>query len=198
MSAIATSFDGNFVFLALENGSGHQVVVKASRADLATWSAAYSPGAGTAANVAAAGEDKMLFYGNFGSGSQVVEHIVSTAANTNISPAGLTTKVANTLEVNPSDPDNFQITVDTDQDLLVTADAGATWDTLNSALGFNATAQKVFWAGDYDEDRAFLAGQVTGAAMLKYTPNEGATLSDITGAGLGAAADIVGLDGVTP
>ncbi len=68
MAAIATSADGNHIFMALEDGSGNQVIVKAARSDLSTWTEVYAPGAGSAANVAMvpSDPDAMLFYGNFG------------------------------------------------------------------------------------------------------------------------------------
>ena len=67
MSAIATSAEGAYIFLALEDGSGFPVIVRALRSDLSTWSSAYSPGAGSAANGASVppNSDKMLFYGYF-------------------------------------------------------------------------------------------------------------------------------------
>ena len=68
MSAIAVSADGNNIFLALENGLGQPVFAKTTRSDLSTWTTAFAPGDGTAANVASdpANIDQMYFYGNFG------------------------------------------------------------------------------------------------------------------------------------
>lgn len=196
MSAIAVSQDGAVVFLALEDGSGNSVVVKCERDDLTTFTAAYAPGAGTACNVIATGDpDVMFFYGNFGSGIQVVEHIISTGVNTNISPSGLTTKVINALAVNPSNISEIWATVNTDQDLLGTIDGGATWDTLNAALGINPTSLLVLWAGDYDDSRGFIGGTVAGVTELLYTPNEGASYGDYAGAALDGAAAIVGMEG---
>lgn len=196
MSAIAVSQDGAAVFLALEDGSGNSVVVKCERDDLTTFTAAYAPGAGTAANVMATGDPEiMFFYGNFGSGIQVVEHVISTGVNTNISPSGLTTKVVNALAVNPSNASEIWVTVNTNQDLLGTIDGGATWDTLNAALGINPTALLVFWAGDYDDSRGFIGGTVAGVTELLYTPNEGGSYGDYAGAALDGAAAIVGLEG---
>lgn len=198
MAAIAVSADGLNIFLGLEDGSGFPVIAKAVRSDLATFSAAYSPGAGSAANVAAAaGEpDVMYFYGNFGTDVTVIKHTISGPTNDDISPASLGAKVVNTLEVDPSDANRLIITVDTDQDLLETEDAGSNWVALNETLGLDATALKVFWSGDYDYHRLWLGGQVTGAAAARYSPNEGTTLSDVTGAGLGVALNVAGIDGV--
>jgi hypothetical protein len=197
MPAIATSADGAYVFLALENSSsGFPVVVKAARTDLATWAAAYEPGAGTAANVAMvpSNPDLMLFYGNFGSGVQVVRHTISTGANENISPAGLTTKIINSLAVNPSDAEEMWATVDTDQDLIHTLDGGSNWETLDGSLGLNATALAVLWSGAYVLDRGFIAGDNGTDLDLLYTPNEGASKADQAGATLGAAAGICSLE----
>jgi hypothetical protein len=195
MPALCVSADGNHIFLALEDSStGFPVIAKAARADLATWSAAYEPGAGTAANVVATGNpDVMLFFGNFGSGVQVVKHVVSTGAETNISPAGLTTKIVNGLAVNPSNPAEIAITVDTDQDVLYTDDTGANWETWDSALGFNATAFTALWTDSDDPHRYFAAGDVSGTLELRYSPNEGASDADYAG-GVGAAANVCAIE----
>lgn len=196
MATIAVSSDGNYIFLALENGSGNQVIAKAARSDLATWTAAYNPGGGTAANVAAVpgNPDQMIFYGCFGSGIQVIRHTISTVGNANISPTGLTTKVVNCLAVNPSDPLEMWATVDSDQDLKRTVDGGANWTNLNTAIGCDATALETLWSGAYMLDRGFLAGDVGATSGLLYTPNEGATTADQAGATLGAVANITNVE----
>lgn len=195
MSAIATTADGNYIYLALEDG-GNQVIVRCPRADLTTFEAVYAPGSGTAANVAtvAANPDSMLFYGHFGSGVQVVSHVVSTGVETNISPAGLADKVVNGLAVNPSDAAEIIITINTDYDLLGTIDGGATWETLNGVLGLDATALAALWQSEAEYHVLYLAGQVTGAAALRYSPNTGEKLSNITGAALAAASQVVGVE----
>jgi hypothetical protein len=201
MASLATTSDGAYIYVALEDAAGLPVILRAARADLATWEIAYAPGAGSAANVAAvpSSADQMLFFGNFGTDVTVVSHVVSTAAETDISPASLGAKVVNTLQVDPSEALTIQVTVSTDQDFLATYDGGDNWTSLNAALGFDATAQLAFWAGDYDYDRSFLGGAISALSELRYTPNEGASLSDITGAGLGAAGTgVVGLEGKAP
>jgi hypothetical protein len=193
MSAIAISADGDNIFLALEDTSGFPVIVKAARSDLSTWSAVYEPGAGSAANVASVpgNSDKILFYGYFGSGIQVVSHTISTVANVNISPAGLTTKVVNTLCPNPSDPNEFIITVNTDADLLHTDDLGATYTTLYATLGWDATAVAVRWD---DPDRVYIGGYDGADVDLLYSPNAGSTVTDESGAALKAALNITSIE----
>lgn len=193
MPAIATTADGAYVYLALEDGSGNPVIARAARSDLSAWEAVYEPGAGSAANVAQvpSDPDKMLFYGNFGTDVVVLEHTVSTGAESDISPASLAAKVVNTLAVDPSNADKITLTVDTDQDLLYTLDGGSNWSTADDALGFDATAAAVLWSGDYSPSRLFAAGQVTGAAVLYYSPNAGASWGDYTGSM--AATDVVAL-----
>lgn len=148
MSSITTSADGAYIYLALENASGFPVIVRAGRDDLSTWTSVYAPGAGSAANVASvpSNSDKMLFYGYFGTGVQVLSHTISTAAEVNISPTGLTTKIVNALAVNPSDPNEIIIAVGTDQDLLRTINLGTAWTTLYAILGVNATGLAVRWS----------------------------------------------------
>jgi hypothetical protein len=204
LSAIATSADGEYIFLALENASGFPVFVRAARADLSTWTSVYAPGVGTAANVASVpgNADLMLFFGYFGSGVQVLSHVVSTGAETNISPAGLTTKVVNCLAVNPSDPDEIIITVNTDQDLLRTIDGGDNWETLNASLTFNATGLAVAWGGpstssgqgDGEPHGIYVAGNDGVDTFLLYSPNDGLVLGEVTGAALTAVANVVGVE----
>lgn len=195
MSAIATSADGNYIYLALED-AGNQVIVRCTRDDLATWAAVYAPGAGTAANVATVPGNPvmMLFYGHFGSGAQVISHVVSTGAETNISPAGLAAKVVNGLAVNPSDAAEIIITVNTDYDLLRTLDGGTTWETLNGVVGFDPTSLAALWQSEAEYHILYLAGQVAGSAALRYSPNTGEQLSDTTGAALAAASQVVGVE----
>lgn len=193
MAALAPTADGDYIFLALENTSAQPVIVKATRPDDAgdspTFTEAYAPAAGTAGNVCQApgNADLMLFYGNFGTDVTVILHTVSTVTNTDISPASLGAKVVNAAAVDPSDSDHIIICVGTDQDLLETRDAGDTWDTLNATLGFDATALAVHWQSFPEYDIIYAVGQVTGAAQLTYSPNSGASLSDITGGGMSAA-----------
>lgn len=196
MAAICTTSDGAYIFLALEDsGTGNQVITKVARTDLSSWTAAYEPGGGSAANVAASGNpDRVYFYGNFGSGIQVVKHTVSTGANANVSPTGLTTKVVNCLAVNPSDADELIITVNTDQDVMHSTDAGANWETWDATLAFDATALFALWSGAYELHRYFVAGDVAGTIQLKYSPNEGSSDADQAGAALGAVANVCGVE----
>lgn len=185
MPAIATSADGAYIFLALEDSSGNQVIARAARTDLSTWTAAYEPGGGSAANVAMipSNPDKMFFYGNFGTDVVIIMHTISTNDNSDISPSSLGAKVVNTLAVNPSDENELMCTVDTDQDLLYSTDQGSNWSTLDATLGFDGTALEALWSGSYWLHRYFVAGQVAGpAGQLRYSPNQGSSDADVTGA----------------
>ena len=197
MAAIAVSADGDNIYLALENASAQPVIVRATRPDTpgdpVSFIAAYNPGAGSAANVASVpgNPDKMLFYGYFGSGVQVVSHTISTGAEINISPAGLTTKVVNCLVSNPSDPNELAITVNTDQDLLHSTNLGTAWATLYATLAFNPTGLAMRWD---DPDRAFVAGYDGADVDLLYTPNQGDTFADVSGAALKAALNVTNVE----
>lgn len=193
MPAIATSADGAYVYLALENTSGFPVFVRAARTDLFTWEAVYAPGVGSAANVASVpgNADRMLFFGYMGSGIQVVSHVISTGVETNISPAGLTTKIVNCLVPNPSDPDELAITVNTDFDLLLSANLGTSWATLYASLTFNATGLAIKW----DElATVFVAGYDGADVDLLYSPNAGDSVADVSGAALKAALNVCSLE----
>jgi len=163
MAAIATNADGTTVFMALERGSS-PVVLSAARTDLTTWTVVYEPGEGSAANVLPflSDSDSMLFYGNFDTDVTVIKHTISTATNTDISPASLGAKVVNTAVINPSDSDEIIISVDTDQDLKHTSDGGTTWTDWDAALGFDATALWALWSGTYFPAPLFCGGKSRG------------------------------------
>lgn len=197
MPALATNADGNYIFMAVEDEStGNQLIVKAARADLSTWSVAYEPGAGSASNVAAVpgNPDLMLFYGNFDTDVTVILYTISTDTATDISPASLGAAAVNTLAVNPSNSDEIIITVNTSEDLLYTSDGGDNWATWNAALGFDATALWVLWSGQYEPYRIFTAGDDGATLNLLYSPNEGISFDDKAGATLGALANVTNIE----
>jgi len=106
MAAIATTSDGEYVYLALDDtATGFPVVFRCTRADLATFTSVYAPGAGTACNLIPDpnNNDRMLFYGNFGTNVGIIRHVVSTAAETDISPGSLGSNVVNALAVTDTD-----------------------------------------------------------------------------------------------
>lgn len=197
MSVIAVSAGGDYVFLALEDSGGDQFIARAARSDLSNFIRIYDPAAGSAGNVAQvpANPDKMLFHGNFGTDVTVILHTISTEGNADVSPASLGAKVINTLWPNPSNEDEWLCTVDTDQDLLHTTDAGANYTTLDAALGFDAQALTVLWSGAYFPHRHFVAGEVgVGDLDVLYSPNEGVSDTNVEGATVGAADGIVSLE----
>lgn len=191
MSIMSVNGDGYYLFLALEDSSGFQVVVRANRGLFTEWSAVYEPGAGNAGNVAiiASNPDAVFMHGNFDTDVVILTHTISTDANADLSPGTLGAKVCNTLKVNPSGVGEAWATIDTDQDLIRTQDAGVTWPVLDAALGFDPTALDILWSGGYALDRGFIAGKPA-SVELQYTPSEGADKQDLANAGLAAVADI--------
>jgi hypothetical protein len=191
MSVISANGDGNYIFLALEDASGFQVVVRCLRATLGDWEEAYRPAAGSAGNVAIVvpNSDAIFMHGNFDTDVVILTHTISTYVNTDLSPGTLGAKVCNTLESNPSGIGEAWATIDTDEDLIRTQDAGATWPAIDAALGFDPTALDVLWSGGYALDRGFIAGKPA-AVELQYTPSEGADKQDLANAGLAAVAKI--------
>jgi hypothetical protein len=147
-----------------------------------SWAAAYSPAAGSAANITATASDPdtLFFYGNFGADVGVIKHTISTVTNTDISPASLSTNEINVLESNPTPLYDGSIElichVDTAQDLFYSNDTGATWTAWDSATTINATALEVIWRGTY-YPHAYLLG---GGAAVYLSPNEGADSGDVT------------------
>jgi len=194
MAAITTSIDGDYIFIAAENG-GNQIVLKAARTDLTTWTVIYSPGAGTANNVLQSPDpDIVYFYGHFGTDIQVIKHTISGPTNTNISPTTLAAKVVNTMAVNPSDINELLVSVNTDQDLKYSSDGGTTWTDYDTALGFDATALWGLWSGQYAPNRYFVAGDAGATLDLLYSPNAGSSDTDVSGAALGAETNICNVE----
>jgi len=192
MAAITTTQDGNYIYLALQDSSGFPTVVRCARSDLSVFASQYAPGAGTAANVATVDNDadNIMFYGNFGSGIQVIKHTVSSGAETNISPSGLTTKVVNTLALNPTDDDHIWITVDTDQDLLRTTNNGSAWTTLDAALGYNATGLGVLFT---PQTPIALVGGKPAAVQMDCTTNLGTSKTNLAGS-MSTATNITNIE----
>ncbi len=192
MTAMTVSSDGAYIFLALEEAvTGDQIIARCPRGTLTNWEEAYRPEAGSAANVAiiASNSDAVFMHGNFDTNVLILMHTISTETNTDLSPGTLGAKVCNTLEVNPSGVGEAWATINTDQDLIRTQDAGATWPALDAALGFDPTALDVLWSGGYALDRGFIAGKPA-SVELQYTPSEGADKQDQANAGLAAVANI--------
>jgi hypothetical protein len=191
MTAITVNGDGNYIFLALEDASGFQVITRTVRDQLFESSEAYAPGAGSAGNVEiiTSNPDAIFMHGNFNTDVLILTHTISTETNADLSPGTLGAKVCNTLIVNPSGVGEAWATINTDQDLLRTTDAGVTWPAIDAALGFDATALDTLWSGGFALDRAFIAGKPL-SVELQYTPNEGASKDDQANAGLAAVANI--------
>lgn len=195
MAAICTDTSGEYIYMALEDSvTGNQIVVRVARAGIYSglFTTAYAPGAGSACNVIPAGDDAMLFYGNFGTDVGVVLHTVSTGAEVDISPASLGSKIVNAAAVNPSNPYEMMITVGTDQDVLYTADDGDNWTALEDALGFDATALAVLGTSLYETYRAFVAGHNGANIDILYTPNEFSSSTNVEGSL--STANIVALE----
>lgn len=197
MPAIAITSDGKYIYLALENLSGVPIIVRCQQDDLATFEAAYQPGAGSAANVrqVPSNPNRMLFYGNFGSNVEVIEHTPSSGVNSDISPPSLGSNVVNGLDVNPNNENEILITVNGSQDLLRTTDKGDNWTTLNSNLGINPTAIAVVWP---DSLKLFIAGNTGSETRLLWSTDRGSSFTNQAGSALGAAANITNVELVAP
>lgn len=198
MAAITYSPDGTNIFIAAEDSStGFQVVLKAAVTDFTTWTAVYSPGAGSAANVMASptNSDIIYFYGNFDTDVVILEHTISTGAEVDISPASLGAKEVNVLAVNPTALYDGSIEivahVNTDSDVIYSDDSGATWTTWDATSGMlPATALEVVWGGNYFPHGYIIAGNFIGTANVVVSPNEGASNSAIPGI---TATDFIGI-----
>lgn len=196
MSAIEMTANGFRVIVALEEATtGDQVVLMARATNLPQWGLIYNPEAGSAANVKGipSNEWGMFFHGNFDTDVVILHYVIDPTTGvdtvTDLSPASLGAKVANTMVVNPSGVGEAWATVDTDQDLLRTTDGGTTWPALDATLGYDATALDVLWSGANWPDRAFVAGKPA-SVQLDYSPNELESKEDQASAALAATANI--------
>lgn len=193
MSSIAPSGNGFRVLVALEEATtGDQVIFVVRTSDLTNWGTAYDPQTGgSSANVrmVPANEWGFFLHGNFDTDVLILLYDAGAETVTDLSPAGLGAKECNTLVVNPTGVGEAWATIDTDEDLLRTTDAGSTWPALDAVMGFDPTALDVLWSGGYALDRAFIAGKPA-SVELQYTPGEGADKADQANAGLAAVANI--------
>lgn len=196
MAAIAFNQDGEFLFVATEDGSlGTQRILRASRDNLSSAVAVYDPAAGGACNVVATVDAKtMLFYGEFGAGVLLIQHDSEAGSNTDISPTVAGTKTANTCAPNPASADSAALSIDTDQDLVYTDDAGTSYTTWTAALGFNATALALLWNGLRELHQVFVAGDNGIDLDILYSPNEMNQSTNAEDATLGAKTDICSLE----
>lgn len=185
MPSIAITPGNQYMYVALEDvATTNQVIVRALLTDLATWTEIFNI-AGTAINVKAdtVDSDVMYFYGSFG----VRRHSVASDSEVDISPA---VGLFNTLVVQG---DDIYTILDVGQDLYKSGDQGATWNIVNSATQIDGRGMFGLFSGQYELDRLFWGGTDTVNAKLFYTPNEGATLTDVTG-GLTGATSVVDVD----
>lgn len=196
MSAGEMTGNGFRVMVALEEATtGDQVILMARSTNLSQWGVIYNPGAGSAANVKGilSNEWGMFFHGNFNTDVVILLHVINPTTGgettTDLSPASLGAKVANTMKVNPSGVGEAWATINTDQDLLRTIDAGSNWTALDAALGYDPTALEVLWSGANWPDRSFIAGKPA-SVQLDYSPNELADKNDQASAALAAVANI--------
>jgi hypothetical protein len=187
MAAISYNASGDYVFIAVEASTGgYQFVIMASAADLTTWTVALAPAGvgGSAGNVLAplAAPGKMLLHGNFDTDAGLYLYDIEADSLTDISPGSLSAGEINVLAINPDGTGEAVIGVSgAAQALQYSGDSGATWSDWDAAPGFDATALAVLWSGAGDYHRYLIAGQVSGAVQLLYSPNEGASLLDVTG-----------------
>jgi len=173
MSAMVGTIDGKYLFMALEDVSGNQLISRLE-IDTQTFTVVYNPGGGDASNVLQhpTDPDRVYFYGWFGGVINVVRHIVSTGINTEINvPSSFIT--VNALTINPSDSLQLMACLDDDQEVLKTVDGGSNWTNLffpNFIIFFSAMV--TLWSPAPALHRMFISGN-DGDEELIYTPSEG-------------------------
>jgi hypothetical protein len=195
-SALGVSQDGSFVFVALEDTSSNQKILKITRptSTVVTTAIVYDPGAGTSGNIAQTGHpDRMIFFGNFGTDVGVIDHVISTETNNDISPASVGSKLIQPLRADPGDINHIIAINRDDQDAIETED-GSSWSTLNATLGITVDAMDVGFFGPYIDDVGVIGGNDGADENLSYSPNEFVSLREDTSAALQAVGDIVSID----
>ena len=198
MSILEVSQDGAFVFIALENNAtGDQLIFKITRptSTTPTTVTAYEPGAGSAGNVAQTGDpDRMIWHGNFGTDVGVVDHAITAATNTDISPSSIGAELIQPLQVDLSDINHIVAINRNDQDALETDNLGGSYATLNTTLGQSVDAMALALFGAYFPFGGFFGGNDGSDENLEYTPNEFSNLREDTSAALKAVGAIVSID----
>lgn len=198
MSVLETSQDGAYVFVALEDdATGNQIIFKITRPTSTTPTTvkAYEPGGGTAGNVAQTGDsDRMILHGNFGTDIGVIDHVIATGTNTDISPTSIGAELIQPLQVDPADTDHIIAINRNDQDALETTDGGSNWTVLNAGLGVAVDAMDILFFGDYFALGGFFGGNDGVDENLKYTPNAFSALREDTSAALQAVGSITSID----
>ena len=184
MPAYVLNSSGTTQFMAMEDGTGAQVVGSAPVGS-SFWARVYDPATGSSCNVQTVEADSglMLFYGQFGTGVNVILHTVAGGINTDISIPGIGTTPVNCLSVNPGTALQM-VTVDNVGQLRSTIDGGANWVDGAVIIAEPANWIKVKWAGIYTAPRLMVALNNGGAERLYYSPNGGASWQDY-GATLG-------------
>ena len=194
MAAIALASDQQTIFMALDDGTGLPVVVKTTIDDLSIFELAYEPGTGSAANVIAAPNGIMYFYGNFGTDVGIIQHDVLAETNTDVTPASLGTDAINALDVDPDLGQILFIGISGVQDLKKSLNAGASWSSINAALAIDPTALLVLWP---DANKLLIAGSTGAQNRLLYSDDGGVTCTDEAGTALHGADNTVALAVVT-
>jgi hypothetical protein len=157
----------------------------------------YNPGSGTSSNVEKTRDpDRMVFFGNFGTDIGVIDHVISTETNNDISPASVGAKLIQPLSADPGDINHIVAINRNDQDAIETIDGGSNWSTLNATLGQTVDAMDVGFFGQYVNDVGVIGGNDGADENLSYSPNEFASLREDTSAALKAVGSIVSIDRV--
>ncbi len=197
-NAMGVAQSGAFLFFALEDeNTGNQIVLKVVRPTSTTPSTAvvYNPGSGSSGNIVSLGDpDRMLFYGNFGTDIGVIDHVISSVTNNDISPTSIGAKLIQPLNPDLGDIDHIVAINRDDQDAIETTDGGSNWSTLNAAIVITADAMASFFHGQYFPGGSFIGGNDGVDERLSYTPNEFADLFEHSSAALQAVGSIVSID----
>lgn len=183
--------DGDALYIAVYDAAGQPALIKVML-PLATGSMGstmFGPAAGgSAINVQCTGVGQRLaISGRLSAGGNDSVQVSTDAALswTDVAPAWGDT--AQPIEVSPDTLDKIMACLDANQDIVETLDQGTLWLTRNAAVGYSPGAMARLPQGD-----ELLVGD-DAANRIDYSPNQGATLHNITGAFQGnvAALEVV-------
>jgi len=139
---------------------------------------AYAPGAGSAIGVECGdiNEEWVWIAGEFG-GTIKVRNSLDDGITWTTKDPGAWSGVALPLVVGPDDDNLVLVPTDGDDDLFETLDGGLNWATLNDTLPYDIGGMdRLYWY----LDEIVIGTDAAGANRVHYSPNNGATLHDIT------------------
>lgn len=175
--AMDVSADDYYLYVAALTNSSQPLLLRLF-ADLTTDPAVvYNPAAGDTIGVRCGdlNENWVWIAGDFG--TPLVRLSEDDGATWITKDPGTWVGVVTSFVVGPDDDNLVLAVTDGDDDLHETEDGGLNWDTLNAAMPFDVSAMDRLY---FNLDEIVFGVDAAGADRVRYTPNNGTDLEDIT------------------